>query len=115
MMLSEFGGMGDVFLSVSIVLFCISSVAGWLFYGRRAVMSLTKKAVPMFLYKLIFCITAAVSPTLPSDIMWKICDAVMLLTAVPNLFSLIKNKDIIIASVGKKDERKCLHTVCKEM
>ncbi len=78
---------GDIFLSISIVLFAFSTILGWSYYGERAVSYLFgDKAVNV--YKVMFILMTVVGSVVSLDLAWAIADTLNGFMALPNLIAV---------------------------
>lgn len=86
---SVFGNrVANIILFISIVLFAMSTVFGWSFYGKKCVLYLLgEKSV--FPYGIIYCCFAFLGAVFPLKAVWSFSEAANALMAIPNLISLI--------------------------
>lgn len=87
---STFGGKGDGFVSISIVLFAFATIIGWAYQGERAFEFLTGgSARCQLLYRLLYGIAAFAGCVLSLDTVWTFSDICNGLMAVPNLICVL--------------------------
>ena len=85
---SAFGGYADMFLSVCIALFAVSTASGWSFFGSVCVEYLFgKRFIKPF--AIIFTLCCFVGATAKLELVWGIADIFNGLMAVPNLLALL--------------------------
>ena len=89
------GGIGGVFLTLSLVLFAFTTILGWNYYGERACVYLfgVKGITP---YRIIFIILIACGFCLKLDVIWILADIVNGLMAIPNLIALIALSGVVV-------------------
>lgn len=116
MLMSFFGRFGGVAFAVAVYLFCIASISGWLFYGKRAVEYLSQKTFYIKLYSAVFVLIIPFVVILPIGIIWKLSDFTMLCMTVPNVISLLNYRKYILSDVRKcKSDRKELQSLCQKV
>ncbi len=85
---SGLGSFAGIFLAVTVLIFALSTVAGWFVYGKSCINYLTggkwNKA-----YYWIFIILAFSGTVMHSDAVWEISDFFNGIMAIPNLLALI--------------------------
>ena len=83
-----FGAGAGIFVSIAIVLFALSTIIGWSYYGERCFNFLagTGKAI---VYKCIFIFTVILGCVASVDLIWDISDTLNGLMAIPNIIGLI--------------------------
>ncbi len=91
-----FGGFGEGFIAVGIIFFAVAAVAGWAFYGQKAVEYITPKKRWIFLYRIIFTVLIYFGATSPLRYVWCISDALNGLMAIPNITAVILLSPIVI-------------------
>lgn len=90
-----FGNVGNIFLTVSLVLFAFTTILGWNYYGERACVYLfgIKGITP---YRVIFITMVAMGVFLKLDVIWILADIVNGLMAFPNLIALIALSGVVV-------------------
>lgn len=82
-----FGGAGETFIAISIVLFAFATLIGWSYYGEKAVSYLLgDRAVPY--YKLLFSAVVLLGSTVKMELAWSLSDTFNALLAIPNLIAV---------------------------
>lgn len=85
--LGDFGGM---FISLSIILFALSTILGWSYYGERCIKYLVgENKVAGFLYKTAFLLLTIVGSVGGLELLWDIADTLNGAMAIPNLIALM--------------------------
>jgi alanine or glycine:cation symporter, AGCS family len=86
--LSPLGDWGHLLITLSVVLFGISTAISWSYYGDRAIVYLfgTKYIFP---YKIVFCIMNFLGAIFSLEVVWNFGDSALGLMALPNLIALI--------------------------
>jgi AGCS family alanine or glycine:cation symporter len=97
MTLAAFTGalpLGDLVLSVCVVLFAFTTMLGWSYYGERcAEFLLGPKVITPF--RVLWIIGIFVGTQMSLDLVWKMTDALNGLMAIPNLIALILLSPIV--------------------
>ena len=86
--LSRFGNWGHLLITLSVVLFGISTAISWSYYGDRAVVYLFGPKY-VFPYKIIFCVMNFLGAIFSLEVVWNFGDSALGLMALPNLIALI--------------------------
>ena len=82
-----FGSFGGKFISIAVMLFALSTILGWSYYGERAVEYLFGlKAVPV--YKLLFLLVIFIGCNVSLSLVVDISDTFNGLMALPNLIAI---------------------------
>lgn len=82
-----FGNFGGKFISIAVMLFALSTILGWSYYGERAVEYLFGlKAVPV--YKLLFLLVIFIGCNVSLSLVVDISDTFNGLMALPNLVAI---------------------------
>jgi len=89
------GGLGQVVIVISLILFCLSTVLGWYTYGESAFAFLfgTHKVK---IYRLLHMVICALGALISVQLLWDAADVCNGLMAIPNLFSLILFGGIVV-------------------
>lgn len=90
-----FGSFGGIFVAVSTLLFAVSTMIGWSYFGTLCIKYICgEKYVPV--YKMIFIIIMAISPCIGNELIWIIADIANGMMAIPNLIGVaILSKEVI--------------------
>ena len=83
-----FGGGAGAFVSIAIVLFALSTLIGWSYYGERGFQYLFGVKY-IIIYKIVFIVVVVLGCTAELDLIWNISDTLNGLMAIPNLIGLI--------------------------
>lgn len=84
-----FGPAGGCFIAVSVVLFAVSGMLGWCFYGESALGYLTGQHRPaILLYRLLFVGCIVLGAVSDLQLVWNVADVLNALMAVPNILAL---------------------------
>lgn len=89
------GGIGEVSIAVGVLVFAVTTVLGWAYYGERCIVFLfgRKGVLP---YRLIFTVFVYVGAVLTLDMVWAFSDIANGLMALPNLIGLILLSGVIV-------------------
>ena len=97
------GSFGGTFVGGATVLFALTTVLGWSYYGERCVSYLSKeKEVVRKGYKVIFVAAVMVGSLLDVKIVWDISDMFNGIMMVPNLIAIILLSDVVISETKKE-------------
>jgi len=89
------GNIGQLIVSVGIILFAFSTIISWSYYGDRSVeYILGEKAV--LPYRIIYCILIPVGAFVKLDFVWTFSDVANGLMAWPNLVAIIFLSPVIV-------------------
>ena len=89
------GGVGQVVIVISLILFCLSTVLGWYTYGESAFAFLFG-AHRVKIYRVLHMILCASGALISVQLLWDAADVCNGLMAIPNLFSLILFGSIVV-------------------
>jgi hypothetical protein len=89
------GGLGQVVIVISLILFCLSTVLGWYTYGESAFAFLfgTHRVK---IYRVLHMVICALGALISVQLLWDAADVCNGLMAIPNLFSLILFGGIVV-------------------
>jgi len=82
------GNAGNIFLSLSIVLFAFATLVSWSYYGEKSFEYLTKGKY-IKLYRIIYSCAVYLGCITSISLVWEISDTLNGLMAIPNLIALI--------------------------
>ena len=90
-----FGSFGSATLSICLVLFALTTILGWNYYGERCIEFLfgVKGINP---YRLVFILMVALGGFLQIQLVWTIADIVNALMAFPNLIALLALSGVVV-------------------
>ena len=89
------GGLGQIVIVISLILFCLSTVLGWYTYGESAFAFLFG-AHKVKIYRIIHMIVCASGALISVQLLWDAADVCNGLMAIPNLFSLILFGSVVV-------------------
>ena len=90
-----FGGFGQAFIAVAILLFAFSTVLGWSHYGAKAFEFLFGTKATMG-YKVVFVVFVVVGATMQLDLAWDLSDTFNGLMAIPNLIGVLSLSGLVM-------------------
>lgn len=82
------GSFAGIFLSVSVLIFAVSTAAGWWIYGKGCFEYLFGSRLSVF-YTALFTAAVFIGAIMKSDMVWELSDLFNGLMAVPNLTAVI--------------------------
>ncbi len=83
----DLGLYGEIFSTVSVIVFAFATLIGWSFFGEKAFEYLFGERF-IFLYRIFFVIAVYLGSVLNLTLVWEISDLFNGLMAIPNLISL---------------------------
>lgn len=83
------GAWSGPFISVCLMLFAISTLLGWSYYGERCLEELTGSQRGRGLYRLAFIVAIVLGSTADVGLVWELADLCNGLMALPNLIAVI--------------------------
>lgn len=89
------GGLGQIVIVVSLILFCLSTVLGWYTYGESAFAFLFG-AHRVKIYRVLHMVICALGALISVQLLWDAADVCNGLMAIPNLFSLILFGGVVV-------------------
>ena len=89
------GGLGQLVIVISLILFCLSTVLGWYTYGESAFAFLFGNR-RVKIYRIIHMLASASGALISVQLLWDAADVCNGLMAIPNLFSLILFGGIVV-------------------
>ena len=89
------GGLGQIVLVVSLILFCLSTVLGWYTYGESAFAFLFG-VHKVKIYRVLHMVICALGALISVQLLWDAADVCNGLMAIPNLFSLILFGSVVV-------------------
>ena len=100
-----YGGLGEKFVSIAILLFAFTTVLGWSHYGSIAVEYLGGKTA-VKIYKVIFVLMIISGALLTSSLAWDISDTFNGLMMIPNLIGVICLSGLVMKITKNYVDRK---------
>lgn len=108
------GGLGGKLIKLSVILFALSSMVCWSYYGECCVAYLTRDSrAASVLYKGAFTAVCYLGAVGTGTLMWELSDTLNALMAVPNLAALILLGGTV-ARLTRQYFAKCKNTVAGE-
>ena len=109
-----FGGFGEGFIAIAILLFAFSTVLGWSHYGSKAFEYLFGAKATRG-YKVVFVLFVAVGATMQLDLAWDLSDTFNGLMAIPNLIGVVSLSGLTAKITKNYIARKLKHENIKPM
>ena len=100
-----FGGFGEVFIAIAMLLFAFTTVLGWSQYGTKAVEYLFGSTGTK-VYRIIFVIMIIPGAIMTSSLAWDISDTFNALMMVPNLIGVIALSPLVVKITTNYVDRK---------
>ncbi|MDP6126279.1 MAG: alanine:cation symporter family protein, partial [Candidatus Latescibacteria bacterium] len=87
-------GVGEMIVSLGVVLFAFSTLVSWSYYGDRSISYLfgLRAVMP---YRMIYVILIVVGAIIKLDLVWNLSDVANALMAVPNLVGLLALSGVV--------------------
>lgn len=96
-----FGNYGEIFVSLSIVMFAFATLISWAFYGERSIEYISSKS-NIVIYRSIYLIIILFGAVMELELVWSISDTFNALMAIPNLIAVIfLSKEVITLAKDK--------------
>jgi len=87
---ATFGQAGGIFVTLGILLFALSTILGWSYYGQQSLGYLTNNnKIWDWIYKFIFTVLTIVGAVGGLTLIWDIADTLNGLMAIPNLIAVL--------------------------
>jgi len=92
-----FGKYGQIFVSVSLILFALSTIIGWSYCGEKSIEFISgDRSFLVLLYKVLYSLSAMFGAVLGLDLVWKISDIFVGIMCIINLTAvLLLSKEVI--------------------
>ncbi len=103
-----FGGFGDKFIALAILLFAFTTVLGWSHYGSKAVEYLGGKRAKQ-IYKVIFVVLIISGAIMTSSLAWDISDTFNGLMMIPNLIGVLALSGLVCKITNNYVQRRIKH------
>lgn len=85
---------GNVFLSLALAAFAITTLIGWSYFGEKA-MEFLWGSKSISLYKLLYIVMIYVGAVIPLNVVWECTDFINAMMVLPNVLALFLLKDHI--------------------
>ena len=82
-------GAGRTIIAAGLVMFALTSILGWSYYGERCIEYLLPRRGAVTVYRIVFCAAIVVGAIAPLAAVWHFADTANALMAVPNLIALL--------------------------
>ena len=101
---STLGGIGEVGVSISLVLFAFTTALGWCVYGERCVIYLfgDRAQKP---FRIFYCLCMGIGGVVALDLVWLIADTCNALMALPNLTGILLLSPVLFKYVREESAR----------
>jgi len=83
-----FKGYGEIFLSISVLLFGFAAIVGWSYYGEKSLEYLSGEKYILY-YKAFYVFCTGIGCMMNLKLVWEITDTLNGLMAIPNLIALL--------------------------
>ena len=92
-----FGSSGGVFVAVATVMFALSTILGWSYYGERCVGYLcgNRQSVAKA-YRILFAASVFLGTVMKVNTVWELADVFNGMMMVPNLIAVISLSGIVV-------------------
>ncbi len=97
---SAMGSVSNVFITLCIIFFALSTIIGWFYYGEKGVEFFFGKKLTSF-YKFAFLVAIIIGATIDINLVWELSDISNGLMAIPNLVALILLAPIVLNETKK--------------
>ncbi|WP_297276566.1 sodium:alanine symporter family protein [uncultured Brachyspira sp.] len=99
---NSLGFTGEIILTISSVLFALSTMIGWAYYGEKCFGYLTNgNKIVISIYKLAFIVAIVLASVTNLKLVWAISDTFNGLMAIPNLIAILLLSPIVITMTKK--------------
>ena len=96
-----FGNFGEIFVSLSIVMFAFATLISWAFYGERSVEYISSKN-NIVIYRSVYLVVILFGAVMELNLVWSISDTFNALMAIPNLVAVVfLSKEVINSTKSK--------------
>ncbi|MBR3848097.1 MAG: sodium:alanine symporter family protein [Oscillospiraceae bacterium] len=95
------GTFGELFVGGSVILFAITTILGWSYYGESCVFYLSgERAISRKIYRVVYALGVGIGATMSVDGVWELSDMFNGMMMAPNLIAVILLSDIVIKKSG---------------
>ncbi|AOV97037.1 alanine glycine permease [Edwardsiella hoshinae] len=91
-----FGGLGGVFVSISLMFFAFSTIIGWYYYAETNVRYLFDSPLALRLFQILVIAALFAASLFQVDVVWNMADAFNGLMVIPNVIALVILAPIVI-------------------
>ncbi len=100
-------GVGNIGITLATVLFALSTLLGWAYYGEVSVGFLTNKSkTAILIYRIIYVAFAFIGTVSSLDTIWTFSSAMNGLMAIPNLIALIVLSKVVTTTTREHEMNK---------
>lgn len=89
-------GTGQYIVTIGLILFALTSILGWSFYGERALEYLAGSSRFTFTYRAVYCCFIFMGAVVPLRLVWGVADIAIVLMSLPNLFCLLFLSGVVV-------------------
>ncbi len=101
-----FGDFGGVFIAIATVLFALSTILGWSYYGESCISYLCgNRNYAKNAYRALFTAAVFLGALLQVDAVWQIADMFNGMMMLPNLIAIISLSGIVIHETKKSSDK----------
>ena len=101
---STLGSVGEVGVSIALVLFAFTTALGWCVYGERCIIYLLgDRAQKPF--RIFYCLCMGIGAVVALDLVWLIADTCNALMALPNLTGILLLSPVLFKYVREESAR----------
>ncbi len=94
---AHLGNFGGIFVGISTILFCLSTILGWSYYGESCVGYLSGgNARVKKLYRVLFTVAVMIGACFGSEGIWELSDMFNGMMMVPNIIAVLLLSDMVI-------------------
>jgi AGCS family alanine or glycine:cation symporter len=86
---AHFGQAGGIFVTIGILLFALSTILGWSYYGEQSIRYFSKNSSIIDGYKVVFIVFTIIGAMGGLALIWDIADTLNGLMAIPNLIAVL--------------------------
>ena len=95
-----FGIYGNIFVSISIIMFAFATIVGWSYYGEKSLEYLAGTRYTL-IYKAFYTVIVAFACVMDINFVWSISDTFNGLMAIPNLIALLLLSKEVVNETNK--------------
>lgn len=105
------GNIGGIGVTLALVMFALSTLLGWSYYGEKCVeflfrFNLRARKYAILIYRILYCICVFLGSVGGLKLIWAICDTMNGLMAIPNLIGVIGLSGVVIKETKSYFERR---------
>ena len=97
----SFPGIGETVVTTSTILFSLSTILGWAYYGEVSIKFLFKKSeFAILIYRIIYIIVVYISAISSFHVIWNLSEIMNTFMALPNLIAVISLRKVILKTTN---------------